>query len=138
MAKRKRGTIRRSKAVKVLYAIVGFLAAGLFPTVILGDTYGPTYGPRVSMVLAAAAIMPIGARSGSVLSGLLRGLGLGILAGYAISMALVNQQFIRSQDILGHTAWYTFSTAFLCGAISALFAHLTRRRALRAEEDWNR
>ena len=136
MAKRKRGTIRRSKAVKVLYAIVGFLAAGLFPTMILGDTYGPTYGPRVSMVLAAAAIMPVGARSRSVLGGLLRGLGLGILAGYAISMAMA--KFITPQAILGQTALYTFSTAFLCGGISAVFAHLTRRRALRAEEEWNR
>jgi len=134
MAKRTRGAIRRGKAARVLYLIVGFLAAGLLPTMV----FGGDYGPRVSMVLAGAAIMPVGARSRSVPGGLLRGLGLGILAGCAISMALVNQQLVRPPDILGHTALYGFSTAFLCGAVSALFAHLTRRRALRAEEEWNR
>ena len=136
MAGRSRKTKRPSKAMRVLYAVVGFLAIGLVPTLILGEVFGP----RVSMVLAGGAAIPLGARSKSIRGGLARGLGLGILAGYTVAMVWINQQLnqqlVAPAGIVRTTAVYTLSTAFLCAAVSALFAYLACRRRQHAEEQW--
>jgi len=132
VAARGRKLKRRSKALTIIYAVVGFFAVGYFPTLALRHRFGPQF----SMVAAAVGMIFVGSATRSVPRAVIRGLGLGLLAGMAISIALIHAQAIPPDQILRTTGIYTFATAFLCTAVAALFAHAAVRRAERIESHW--
>ena len=130
MAKSKRRRTQRSKALRVLYAIVAFIALGYFPTRWLGDF-------RVSMVAAALAVIPFGAKSPRVARGLLRGALLGLLAGVAIVIGLARYQMQRDSVVTDDVAALCVAgTVVACGLIAALFAHLAKKRQEIADREW--
>lgn len=123
---------RRHKALTVLYSFMGFFALGYFPTIFLREHFGP----QLSMVVVAAAIIPFGAKAGSVLIGLGRGAALGLVGGAAIPIALLQRFAIPPNQIERTTALYTLTTAMLCVAVAGLFAHMAKRRRERIEAEW--
>ena len=134
MANRRRKTKRKTgrPAIKVIYAIIGFFALGYFPALLLRERFGP----QASMVAAAAAIIPLGSRAKSLVRALAVGTGLGMLAGYAMCMALIERHAIPPDRLLRMTMVYTLATALLCAVIAAAFAHLAANRRRRMEDQW--
>ena len=136
VSKRKAGQ-RQNKAMKVLYLVLGFIAAGFFPALLLPSEYGP----RAAMILAAGLVIPVGMRSASLLKGTLVGMGLGLLAGYAIPMGIIQKGIGQNQamppdQMMSMTILYTLATAVLCGGVALFFAHLARKRMRRIEDEW--
>ncbi len=123
---------RRNKALTVLYCFMGFLALGYFPTIFLRENFGP----QLSMIVVAVAIIPFGAKAGSVLSGLGRGAALGLVGGAALPIALLQRFAIPPDQIERTTALYTLATAMLCTAVAGLFAHMAKRRRERIDAEW--
>ena len=132
MAGRRSNRRRRRKSLMVLYSVMGFFALGYFPTVVLREKFGP----QLSMIVVACAIIPFGVRSRSVLVGLARGAGLGLLGGAAIPVALIQRFAIPPDQIERTTALYTFATSMLCAVIGGLFAHMARKRRERIDAEW--
>ena len=129
MAKRLR---RHKKISRVMWSCAAFFALGFFPTRILGD-------PRVSLVAAACAIIPFGMRSSSIRQGMLRGLGLGLIAGVAIVTAVFDTAKLQStpqQDLIRFGWFYVIVTTTLCMGVAALFAALAKRRERLIEDEW--
>lgn len=123
--------------MKVLYLVLGFIAIGFFPALLLPGEYGP----RAAIVLAAGGVIPIGMRSSSLLKGALVGLGLGLLAGYAIPIGIIQKGIGQNQamppdQMISMTILYTIATAVLCGGVSLFFAHLAQKRMQRIEDEW--
>jgi len=129
MAKRLR---RHKKISRILWACAAFFALGFFPTRILGD-------PRASLVAAACAIIPFGMRSVSIRQGLLRGLGLGLIAGVSIVAAVFQTARLQAtpqEDLVRFGWFYILATTALCMGVAVVFALLARRRERFIEEQW--
>ncbi len=129
MAKRPR---RHKKISRVMWSSAAFFALGFLPTRILGD-------PQVSLVAAACAIIPFGMRSSSIRQGLLRGLGLGLIAGVSIVAGVFDPAKLQStpqQDLVRFGWFYVMVTPALCMAVAALFAALAKRRERLIEDEW--
>ncbi len=137
MMKRKSAGRRQNKIMKVLYLVLGFVAIGFFPALFLPNQYGP----RVAMVLAAGLVIPVGMRSASLLKGGLAGLGLGLLAGHATFMGIMQKGYDQGYQLppdpaLRMAIISTVSTAVLCGGVAMFFAHLAQKRMRRIEDEW--
>ena len=137
MTKRKAAGRRQNKIMKVLYLVLGFIAIGFFPALLLPNEYGP----RVAMVLAAGGVIPIGMRSASLLKGGLTGLGLGLLAGHATFMGIMQKGYDHGYQLppdpaLRTAMISTVATAVLCGGMALFFAHLAQKRMQRIEDEW--
>ena len=129
MASRSRSR-RKSKARAIFYSILGFLAIGYLPTLILGDF-------RISLVVAAAATIPFGMRAEKLIKGLGRGAGLGLLAGVAIVLGLAHYQVSRDSIVTAQIAGLCVgSTTALCAATAGLFTHFARKRRQQMDADW--
>ena len=72
---------RSKRAAAAVWSAIAFLAIGYVPTLLLGS-------PAVSMILAAAAVIPYGSKASSAGRGLLRGALLGLAAGLAMTSAV--------------------------------------------------
>jgi len=95
----------------------------------------PRRNPMLSMVLVALAIVPFGATAAGVRGGIFRGLGLGLIAGVAISVALV--QHVRDRQYIAQVPpIYIAATAGMCTVIAALFAHMAAKRRRLIEQEW--
>jgi hypothetical protein len=123
---------RVGKFVKVAYAILAFFAVGYFPTYFLVRHSGP----QVSMVALAVLIIPFAARASSVGKGLLLGLVLGFWGGLSTSYALIHKRALGPGSADRIIAIAILGTAFLCGAVSALFAHLATKRRKQIDAMW--
>jgi hypothetical protein len=114
-----------------------FFVLGYLPVVLLKDF-------RFSMIAAAAAIIPLGSTAKSPWRGLARGVGLGVVAGYAMASAMVNIQAKaaqpQSQPFYVLTSrgltFYISATAFICGVVGLLFAIMAQRRRRLIEQQW--
>ncbi len=128
--KRKRKVRRTSKAVKVGYCLVGFFALGYFPTLYLGDF-------RISMVSAVLAVIPFGIKTTSLRTGAIRGASLGTVAGVAMIVGLVHFQVKRDSIVPGSLALLCLAaTAIMCAVVCTLFAHFSRKRQERLDQQW--
>lgn len=117
------------KARQVLWTMAGFFCAGYFPTVML-------HTPVASMAMAVAGMIPFGIRSKTVRQGLLRGIGLGVVAGVAISSALTFNRDIAPEALGRLLATFTAATVVPCAGVGSLFAALTRRRRRLIDQQW--
>jgi hypothetical protein len=113
---------------RAMWCCAGFFAAGYFPTILLRN-------PAAAMAAAAAGTIPVGSLSASVRQGMLRGVGLGAIAGGAIGAALF-QLKVPAERLGGLTAVYGLATVAMCAAIAALFAYRSRLRRERIEREW--
>jgi len=120
---------RRSKAMKVIYTIVGVFALGCFPAYYLPRNGGP----QVSMVLLSLLVIPYGSRSKTVFRGVLTGMSIGLWGGVTIASALMNRHAATGRVV----AVSVFGTAFLCTAICGLFAYTAKKRAAGVDQQWN-
>ena len=137
MASRKKAGRRQNKIMKVLYLVLGFIAVGFFPAMLLPNQYGPP----AAMVLAAGLAIPVGMRSVSLLKGALAGLGLGLLAGHATFMGVMQKGYDHGYQLppdpaLRTAIISTVATAVLCGGVALFFAHLAQKRMRRIEDEW--
>jgi hypothetical protein len=121
-----------------VWAAAIFFAVGYLPTLWLKH-------PAVSMMLAAAGMTRIGAKSSSPLRAAGSGLWLGLLAGLAIGGALAQTQmpeeaFVtqgrRVELLIRMLVIFGPATAGLCAAVGLVFAFAARRRARLLEETW--
>jgi len=124
------------RIARVVWSIAGFYALGYFPTVWLKD-------PRPSMIAAAMGVIPfvIGARR--IRQGVLRGAGLGLVAGLSLATGILNLARRVGPDVdwprLQQAAWtYTLATALLCAAVGLVFSLLGRRRRTLIDRQWQR
>jgi|GEM_PF-5041833 len=127
MAKeKKKGVAKRFS--RAAYAALGAFAAGFFPSYWSGK-------PVLSILIAACAAMPIGSLSASVVGGLVRGLGIGVVftAGIIGGLAMAG----GNRPIPAHTTETLAAGVIgMCAVISALFAWMAQRRKARAEGRW--
>lgn len=117
---------------------------------ILGGFYGGAYlltsilkDPRPAMVLAGMAMVPLSVHASSLWRALLRGAGLGLVAGASIAMAMraIAQPAGQSSDLQQMhqaTLVYTVGTMLLCTVVSLAFALLARRRQKLIDQQWQR
>jgi hypothetical protein len=111
----------------VMWSAMGFLLLGYLPTAYL-------HSPKVSMVVAAMAVIPYGMKIArpvwaGVVSGLL-GAATGAAAANALSAGLAPHAVM--------SAWlqYIAATGGFCAAIGALFGYLAHQRHRQTEEEW--
>ena len=76
-----RGPTSYKRISQVTWSMALFFALGYLPTLLF-------HRPDPSVVLAAMAVIPFGARARSVRGGVLRGLGLGAIAGVTIALGM--------------------------------------------------
>jgi hypothetical protein len=117
------------RITRALWACGGFFAIGYFPMALFGNPVAP-------MAIAACATIPFGSTARSVVRGLLRGLGLGVVAGLAVFGVLVRGRILPEAYVARLAAGYVFGTAAMCGVVGALFAHVARKRRRRIDEEW--
>ena len=120
---------RRSLARKLSVGswVVGLLlAAGYLPMRLTG------MDPRISIVLAAVAAIPLGMRARSIARGGLWGAAAGLTVAVGVVTALTRRGPVPI-DLAGK---YLGALALFCGAVAALFAYLRRRRLARIEDEW--
>jgi hypothetical protein len=123
-----RKAARRSAAI--FWSLAGFFSLGYFPTMMAKT-------PVISMTVATCLIVPFAARSVRLRRAILRGLGLGFVAGVGIWSALSYGG--RLPRGLSHLALiYVAATAGMCAAASALFYHVGKKRRGLMEEGWKR
>ena len=130
-----RRTTRRTvafKALKVLYAVLGFFVVGYFPTLFLLERGGR----QISMVGLALLVIPYGIGARSVVRGCLLGAVLGFWGGLATSYALIYQDAVHGPNANRLVGVAILGTMCLCAAVAGLFAHLAGKRADRIERDW--
>ena len=132
MARPKTTRARRNKALKVIYLVMGYGGVGYLPAMLIG----PEYGPRLSMVLAAGISILVGAKAKSILAGGVRGLLWGMLAGYALTTALIHRGRVPPEQVVQWAALYTLATGCLCAGVAALFAYMAKRRAQLVNDHW--
>jgi hypothetical protein len=121
------------RATWTLLSIAAFSAIGGVPVMTLRN---PGLAVRVSMVAAACAVIPFGIRSRSLLGGVLRGAGLGLVAGWSLASVLEGLPWIPRQSLSHLGATYLLATTAMCTVVAALFAHLAQRRRSLMQQPW--
>lgn len=120
---------RAKRIRKVMWVTFGFAMLGYSAVSVLAD-------PRYAAVVAACAIIPIGATAPTVIKGVLRGAGLGLLAGVGIYAGLTYGRKVEPEALRQITLKAILGTMVLCAAVAAVFAFLARARRERIERQW--
>lgn len=126
-AKNKTG---RNRFAAATWAVTGFAMIGFLPTALM-----PKHNPVASFALAACAVIPFGSKSLTWTQAVLRGLGLGAVAGLAIAGAMGAFQMRPAEMCRLVSLWGGF-TALLCAIVATLFFHLAARRKKEAQKKW--
>ena len=120
----------RGKRIRmVAWVTFGFAMLGYSAVMMLGDA-------RYAAVAAACAIIPIGATAPTVVKGVLRGAGLGLLAGVGIYAGLTFGRQVKPETLRQITLKAILGTMVLCAAVAAVFAFLARARREKIERQW--
>lgn len=112
-----------------IWICAGFIVLGYFPTLKL-------HTPVWSLAAAPCAVIYFGSRAKNLTWAILRGTGLGFLAGVAMVAGILAQAPLSPNAAVRLMEVYIPASTLLCLSVSALFAHLAALRKKRIESQW--
>ena len=113
----------------IFWSLAGFYSLGYFPTAMF-------HNPIISMSAAACVIIPYGGRCNKLRQAMIRGLGLGFVAGAGIWSALLGGRELPP-ELARMSYVYIGATSFMCFAVAVVFCRIARRRRQELQKGWD-
>ncbi|MFA6134270.1 MAG: hypothetical protein WC869_09685 [Phycisphaerae bacterium] len=128
------------KVTDTIVAMILFLAVGFFPAALTHNFSAA----KASLALSVCAMIPYGITSRTIRQGLLRGLGLGLMAAAGLLAALIAEAQrgpnpgaaplpLPSDRII---TVFAVGLSAMCGLVGTVFARASQRRRQEAERSW--